>query len=511
MPAQVDGQTLYVPRVDLSASRFKIRPGEFWGTTLPDLGISPQNRLNGIDANTIEMRLRMGPYINVPEDVWFDGAAMEVPGLGKLMQLKPSISQPEWKFDGSAVFQGPQMGDSGFKERDMAKADIQTLMGPNNAALGQPSPNVGATSAMELMVQQDEQSRMLREQELVRSQEKAWGHLLRQQWLLRTDDDEYGVLGPDQAWKYEQYKGDALRGQVEVTLERQPYISHSVMTREAAREGLADRLIVNDSPVARRKILEMYGLPTDVNQDTNNQIDQAERYQVDFQQKGIVPTQDPLDDAAVHFRVFSTFLKSESGKRMADEAGWDDILRAIAGWEDELTQMNMLEQASMQFYGGRLRGAEADKAYAQAMIAYDQDKANYVAQKQVFDQVQQHGQPAVVQGQVPPPQVGAPIPPQPPPQIPQLPVILQDRINLIWSSMRGQAGAQPAQPAPDAELKRDPETYVKFRALTAAYHLTMATQQATMAPGAQPQGSATQSGTPPSTPAVNSTPEGGAH
>lgn len=513
LPADVNGETLYVPRVQMSSARFKIRPGEFWGTTLPDAIISPQNRLNAIDANTIEMRQRMGPYIVAPSDVWFEGAAMEVPGLGKMLQLRESISNPEWQFSSGSVFQGPMMGPEGFKERDIAKSDIQTLAGPNSASLGQATPNVGATSAMELMVQQDEQSRMLREQELVRSQENAWSHLLRQQWLLRTEEDEYEVLGPDSSWRLEQYKGDALRGQTEVTLERQPYISHSVMTREAAREGMADGLIVNDSPVARRKILEMYGLPTDVNQDTNNQIDQAERYQVDFQQKGIVPTQDPLDDPGVHFRVFSTFLKSEDGKSMADEAGWDDILRAIAGWEDELQQIEMLEQMSMQFYGGRLRGAEADKAYANAMIAYDQQKGDYAQQMQIHGAMANAGPAIDAKGVPMPPQSMAPLPPQPPPQIPQIPVLLQDRVLLVWSKMMGEMGVGPQaqQQAPGANLTRDPSIYIKFRALTAAYNLTALKAAATMTLGAQPGPAAGQSGKPPSPPQVASTPEGGAH
>src|SRR2546425_5949543 len=130
-----------------------------------------------------------------------------------------------------------------------------------------------------------------------------------------------------------------LRGQTEVKIERGSFVAKSVIQREAAREALADKVVTIDSPMARRRMAELYGIDTDINEDTNNQVDHAERVWVDFVDKKLIRVQDMIDDPGIHYLVLGTHLRTEEGEKLAEEAGWEDVQRKIAGWEDELRNL----------------------------------------------------------------------------------------------------------------------------------------------------------------------------
>lgn len=475
----IDGEEVYVPRVQESVSRYKIRPGEIWGTSLPEEVISPQNRLNGLDAQVIEARLRTGsPNMFMTPGMWFaEGPVVNSAyGVGKIFIFQPDPAHPEMVKP--EVFGGELMPDSVYLERDRTKQDIKEIVGPTAVSGGNPPKNIGTTSGLEVLIEQDQESRSLREDELTRSAEKSWSHIQRLEWVLRVDTDTYKVLGPDKAWKYEQYRGSALRGQTEVKIERQPFLAKSLIKREAAREALADGLIVVDGPVPRRKMLEAYGLDTNINEDTNNQVDQAERQWVDFVQKGIVRVQDSIDDPQIRYQVLGTHLLTDQGQKLTEEAGWDEVNRKIAGWQDELQKIIMLEQQSIAFYGGRLVGDDAAEAYAKAELAYQDQLETFAAQQKVAGALQE----SVPPGTPPPP---APMAPQKPPPPVQIPVLLQDRILMIWKSMiekvDGAAEEPPPPPDVDASMKMDPDLYMRMRALVEAYKLSIA--PGPMAPG----------------------------
>lgn len=570
----VHGETeyVYVPRVQDSAARYKLRPNEYWGTTIADNEISKQNRLNGLDAQIIETRLRMGPNILVPSDMWpAEGVdALPIAGVGNIVQLNPSIQNPQARPE---VFQGVLMPADIYMERDRVQADIRRGIGPAEAATGQPVKNVGTTSGLQLLVDQDEKSRSLREDELVNSAERAWTHLQRLEWALRVDDDVYRVLGPNKAWKYTQYRGNVFRGQVEVTIERGSFIGKSVMRREAARELLADKLVNPNDPVTRRKLVEAYGFEDfDLNQDTSNQVDHAERVWVDFVDKQIVRVQDMVDDPIIHYAVLVAHIRSDEGEQLADAAHWDDFQRKISGWEDKLRELVQLEAQSIAFYGTRLVGKAAAEAYAQATVAYDQQKAVYAQQLEVFkahqaaqgerdaaasaDAVAAGPGAAPAPSATPPPV--APIAPTPPPPPVTAPVLMQDRVYTVWMGMvQEQEGVPPTgattetvppQPPPEEAAEGEPanlpppqpgdvddtlappapvdpgEVYRKFRALLTSYKLAASMLMAPPmqpSPGAGPDvgvsisaqapGGAPGGGQPNAPAKLNPAPEGGKH
>lgn len=464
---EIDGEEVLVPRVVMSSARFKIRPQEFWGTGLPDHGISLQNRLNDFDAQLITHRKQMGKArIAITPGMWIEGPPVEDPsGAADFIIINPDPANPEMK---SLPIQPPiAYPAEAYQERDRNQADIRRIMGPSNASIGQPS-GIGTTSGLQLMVEMDEKSRALREEELVNAAKVSWSHLLQLEWVLRVDEDVYRVLGPTKTWKEEKYLGTALRGQHEVDIERAAYIAKSLVQREATREAIADQLIVIDGPVARRKALESYGVDVNINEDSNNQVDHSERIWSDFKDKNTVRVQDPLDDPFIHYTVLGTHLRTEEGERIADEAGWEKIWPIVAGWKLELSEMTRLEQMSINFYRRPLSGLDAAKAYAQAEINYEQQLDLHHRQMAVV--AAQRQDPATMAAGVP---IVDPVPPMKPPKPVALPQLLQERVFLVWSMMLQRAQWTPPTAGPTEALERDPMIYIRFRALVEAYHLTL--------------------------------------
>lgn len=520
IPAKSTGEDIdsemYVPRVNLSIARYKFRPNEIWGNGIASTSISPQKRLNGLDAQIIDWRLgHGGSEVWMPADMWIANPVQIESSLGgrKINFYQQSPSMPE--VTKPEVTGGMLMPSDVYMERDRVQADLQRQMGPQDASRGVAPKNVGTTSGLQELVDRDLAMHALREEELIRSGEQTFSHIQKMEWLLNVDQDVYRVLGPNKQWSYHQYTGAMIRGQVEIKIERGSSIPNSTIQREAAREAIADKILPIDSlsPVVRRELLELYGLDPDLAPDEFYQVDHAQRVWVDFRDKSIIRTQDTLDEPGIHYIVLRGHLRTEEGEQLAENIGWDDINRAVAGWQDELKRMEMLDAATIEFYGGRLNQEDGKLAYGQALVHYDQ-------QMQLFkQQTQAHAamDPVMKAGLQPPVQ-----PQQPPPPI-FLPALLQDRILLVWGKL---LQGQLPPPAVDAQLKTgpDPQTFIKFRALVEAYRLSAAA--AAMPPmqppapdqgggngggGGAPEPNPSTSAPAPSPEPTNSTPEGGSH
>lgn len=474
-------RTVYVERGKIHIARFKLRPGELWGTTIADNQIPKQNRLNGLDAQVIGARLRLGsPNIALPEDGWPDDGPQQLDswGEGRVILTRPSLSTPEW--DGKPeVIGGTLFPDDVYQERDRIQNDIRRTSRTSAAAGGNNPAGVRNSSQLQMLIEEDSRSRSVREDELVAAGEDACSHITRLEWLLRDDEDVYKVLGPNKTWKVQQYRGAAFRGQTEIKIEKGAFISPSTVQREAAREGIADGIVEINGPVVRRRLRELYGLDADLNDDLNNQVDHAERIWIDFLQNKRVRVQDSIDDPAIHFVVLMTHLRTDEGEQLAEGArvgqliGWDEIQRKIALWRDELATVEKLEQDAIAFYGKRLIGDEAAEAFAKAMIQYQQEQTLFQQQQAVYQaQITENANAPV--GAMAPPAMVAPQPPMRPPQPVQLPLLKQDRIMVVMLDMLQRQGVEiPPDPliVPEGD---DPLLYVRFRALVAAYDLSAA-------------------------------------
>jgi hypothetical protein len=451
-----------VPKVCFAGYNWSRKHKELWGKALVDDLISPQNRINGCDAQTINIRERMAePNVLVTEGMAINSPAfMEEGGGAKFISynvdpLNPNAEPKPW--GGVTIPQGV------VEERKQAVDDLLRLSGPQAVEIGEAPKNITTTSGLKLLEDNADSVREPRARAISNALQKIWEHQLQLEWAFRAEKSTYEAAGEDGAWDIKQYDSQALMGQTKVDVEKQSEVEKSIYQSEAVREAIADGLYDLSTLQARKRILELRGLPTDVNEDSNYQIELAKRSWVDFCDEGVVPTIDPsIDDPVIRFQSYATFLLSEKGQRIAKGAGWSQILKKIVGWEPQVQKLELLDQQARAIYG-TTNPEQAGMQYQQMQQQFEVDMANWQGQQRLGAQVSQ--------------QSGMAAPSAPPPQQPIPPVFLpgdrSDHIYMVWMQLIEQNGGLEQDPA----IAEQVDLFLKFRATVEAYRLYMQEKQ----------------------------------
>lgn len=413
-----------------------------WGRSVVDDLVSIQNQVNGIKSQIISARETLGsPNILATENMdlsepsWFDAYS------GKIMRYSIDPLNPLAKPE---VFGGVLFPGGGELELDKLLELAKYIAGPQDIEQGEAPRNISTTSGLQLLGEAAERRRAATERALTFCYEKIWSHQLELLWVLRTESDTYEVEGEDGSWEEKQFSRTNILGQTKVTIEKQAEIDRSLYQREAAREAQADMLYIVDNAITRKRLLELRGLPTDVNQDLNYQVDLAKRQWIDYVDDGKIPTIDPsIDDFRIRFQALATMLLSDEGQRLQEEMGWPKTLKQIAGWEQELAKAEMMDDQVRGMYSAIAPPEENNKLYAQAMVSYSAQQEGMEAQ----------GQQMASQGVVGPPP--APLPPPPPPIF--LPADKADRVYGVWKQMINVALMKVQQGPPGAPPQGVPE------------------------------------------------------
>ena len=467
-----NGQTFSVPKARVESAVWKPREGEFWGKGLPDDLISPQNRVNGIDAQVIEARERMGsPNLIIPEDADLQGPEFRQNyGLGKLYRYALSPLNPQAKPE---VFGSILMPQGVNNERQACIEDMTRIVGPSDIEIGEAPRNVTTTSGLQILGEQAERRRGTRERQITTAFEKIWGHFLEMLWVLRVEPDTYEAENPDGTWELKQYDRNSIAGQTKVKIEKQAYIDKSIFMREATREALVDQLYDPSNPLARKRLLENMGLPTDINEDSNLQIDHTKRAWADFVDEGRIPIIDPsVDNPQIRYQVFGTMLLQEEGAKLAESAGWQQILPLIAGWEEELMMAEHQDAMTRKFYGGEPPPEVAKEMFATATMRYQEQKEQWSVLAKDIENKTMGGQnpEGALLPQLPPP------PQAPPPPI-FLPRQMEIKIFGLWMQMIEKRGGLPQQQQPPVQgmvpqnKNTDPQHFMRFRAVVDGYRI----------------------------------------
>jgi hypothetical protein len=480
------GEKVTVPKVSIAISVWKSIDDVLWGRGLPDDIISPQNRMNGIDSQTIEARERMGsPNLIIPEDADLQGPEFDSSyGVGKLFHYQLSALAPNAKPE---VFGSILMPEGVNVERQTAEDSIKKIIGPADIEIGEAPRNVTTTSGLQILGEQAERRRGTRERSITSAFQKIWEHQLQMLWVLRIDEDYYEDRTPDGSWELKQYNRESIAGHTRVEIEKQAYIDRSIVLREASREAQVDGLYGPPdqfSPLVRKKLLEIRGLPSDVNEETNLQIDHAKRAWVDFVDDQKVPVIDPsIDNPTIYFQVLGAQLKQDEGMEISKNSGWHAIVGDLAGWEDEYQQISMKDAEMRAMYPSE---EGAPQAFAELTMAYQ-------AAKGAYDQQIQAAQLAPPMPGMPPTGPMGP-PPQPPPTPVFIPRQVEKRILLVWGSMLGRTDTlanwtmeeSRKTLVPEDEIKARTETYLRMRAYIEGFRILGG--GVGPAPGSLPQG-----------------------
>lgn len=483
MTAEDGSKVAQTPLVSFASARWKVRQGEFWGKGLPDDIISPQNRINGMDSQIIDARERMGsPNLLMPEDADLKGPEYRSGyGSAKLFKYQLSALNPNAKPE---VFGSILMPQGVNVERDQMMGDVTKIIGPADIEIGEAPRNVTTTSGLQILGEQAERRRGTRERGITAAFQKVWEHQLQMLWVLREEPDDYDDELPDGLWEVKQFTRDKIAGHTKVEVERQAFIDRSIAIREATREAITDGLVDLSDPLVRKKATELMGLPNDLNEKQNIQIDHAKRVWVDFVDDGKLPIIDgTLDDPFLNSQVLGTFLKQDEGQAIAEAAGWPILGPILAGWQEEFGAAAAHDQKVRLQYGGEPGAEQAQEMYANFMVEYDTAITSYeeAASGKMGPLAQQ-----AMQGQPPPEEPLQPI---------FLPRQLEERIFIVWQSMlqnkieMEQLHGMLASKSLDKleEVQKSVERFLRFRAVVEGYAM-MAGPDAPAPGGAPPPG-----------------------
>ncbi len=433
------GRTRTVRRAAFPTARHRMRPGEFFANSLVDDMVSPQNRLNHRDSQIIQgLDHFASPQLLAHRDAHLTGPEWFASGGARVLYFdlypgQPQASKPE-------ILQAGSFPGDVWREREANSTDLQEIGGGADVELGNIPKGLKTTSGLVVSGDNAGQRRQPRERGQKRQYQETFRLLLEMLAAFRTEEETYEVDAPGASMaKVHAFRGADLCGQVNVRITTEAGIEKDIYTREAAAEAKDEGVYDLTDPVARRRYLELRGLP-EINETFKRQFDRAQKAAGGFLDKAILPAVDAYIQAPrVWYAILGEVWLSDELAEIQREAGWDDVVAPkIAGWEKDLNEAVIKDTMARKTYAGMTPEA-AQAMYQQALE--DQQislNANREAQRA-----------AAAAGQPPP------ILPPPPPLPPEpvfLPPAYEQRIWTIWQKLLGtmeEWDDEELVPAPD--------------------------------------------------------------
>jgi len=340
-----------IKKVTYAGARFKRIPGEFWGRSPIDDGISPQRRMNELDAQVQDIRERGIPQVWTPIGTQIN--AHDDTG-GTFRQIEVESVRGDWKPSDGIFPAQPITGREYYEERDRIMADMQKILGPQPVEQGEAPKNIKTTSGLMILNEEAAQKRAPMERAMILMYETLWSSHLQLTWAFRKEDATYEIINASGDIERKSYKNTDLLGDVRVRVEKNAGYDESIYQAEAAQEALDSGLYDLSSKLAKDKILKLMRLPNDVNEGDAAQIERAEAAWTDFVHQNSIPVMDfSTQDSFLWYQVLGMrWATSDESLCMQKAVNWPDALKVIAGWERKLQIAAQQDAMQRQYYEG---------------------------------------------------------------------------------------------------------------------------------------------------------------
>lgn len=496
-----------VPRMKYHFARFKRIPKMFHGRTFVDDLVPLQRRLNELDAQVMDLRERGKPNMWVPQGT--EIRVREDSEGGSLEVIEYDASMSGWD-PSTGIFPGaPMTGNAYMTERQQIMEDAKLLGSPQDIEMGSSPGSVKTTSGLMLLSEEASQKRGPRERGLVGMYESAFEHILELNYAFRKEEQAYEILNESGVYERKSYTGTDLLGTIKVKMSARPGYDETLYNKEATTEAIQMGLYKLDTPAAVDRALDNMRLPKDVNEKQTLQISRAEMAWSDFMRSRRIPVIDPtMHDPLAWYSILTQRWLSDEAYALQREAKWDELLPAMANWEQRKLEIEAEDALQKQIYGNVPPEQWAAK-YAEGQALREQAMAAMQAVQSIQPPPPTPGMPPLE----PPPQMAPPPEIPPPPLQGFLPEQLELRIYAIWRRMIPEltAGLLAIEAAQGLKAPIDSKTkalktlddLLKLRAVIEAFRLMMT--GAAMPP--PPPGAPTM-GAPPPGPAPAGPPAG---
>ena len=410
-----------IPRVVYTITPFEIRDREVWGVSASEYMFSLQDTINTTLSQVQDARHRMGsPKILATEGMDLQFAGFSDTGYdGDILYYKP-----DGNGQGPKEFGNVQMAQNWIQEIAMAQKAISTAVGTMDVEIGQaPGKDLTAASAIMYLGEKAAERRKPRIARIKEAFCKIYRHQLQLMHEFYREPRVYSAFGKNDRWVVRSFQGADLMGETDVQFDDEPYYDVRMFRREVVKDGVQMGSISLDTADAKRKVNKELGIPLEINEEQNQQVQSAEEEWFEFFEETTEPAMSQRsDDPIIHYQVHELSLRSDDGKRMLSDCRFAQVELQMWGWEDKLNALESIEEQLKQPppqapVPGPGPNGEPEQGPLDP-LSVDKYQQMLATRAQMETQIQQF------------------------PKAPEL------RINMIWNQMLATVFSQPTPPAP---------------------------------------------------------------
>lgn len=347
MVPSLNNPDVLIPRQKYHWMPWEPRDGELFGIGVAELIISLQDIVNTALSQAEDARHRHGsPKILIQEgaDLQFSGF-LDTGYQSDVLTYRPSPGDPT----PPQLFGNVQMNANWMNEVKMAIDAMSRIPGTMDVEIGEAPPNLSAASAIMYLGEKAAERRKNRIVRFKKLKQNAYSHILQLIHEKYREERMYAVRGRNDKWEVKSFVGTDLKGQNDVIIEDEAYFDMRMFKREVIKDALSAGTITADSAAAKRRINKEWGVPPEINEETNNQVQQAEdewmRY---YAEEGVPAVCLRSDDHQIHFKTHSLSLQQPEAKQWLRDCVWEEVELDLWGWEEQYQKWQQADQMLQQ-------------------------------------------------------------------------------------------------------------------------------------------------------------------
>lgn len=336
----------YIPRVVYDSVPWELRDGELWGVGAAEFLFSIQDSINTRRSQVEDARHRFGS----PKLLAVDGMDLMYAGFtdtgynSDIWYYRPVEGAAQQKPE---PFGNEQMSQEWVREEEMDVEAAAQIVGTMDVEIGNVPAGVTAASAMMFMGEKASERRKTRIARILSMKRRIFSALLVYIHEFYREKRYYHVRGKNDRWGVKSFMGTDLLGQTNVIVEEEPAYNLKQFQREAIKDGMAavPPTITADTAGAKRKINKAWGIPTEINEDQNRQVELAEEEWMRYYEEGTVPVVKMREDVhQIHYETHVLDWLGEDAGRLRDDVDWNQIELALWGWDEDYDALVATEQ-----------------------------------------------------------------------------------------------------------------------------------------------------------------------
>lgn len=317
--------------------QWDLRDGLSWGLSCAELLMPTQVRIN-VRLSQVETvrHLWANPRILAEEgaDLMFQGGAELGDYQGSVLIYRPQVGG-----EAPTLFPTVQLDGRWVEEHRIDVQNMKDNAGIQDADVGQPPGGGSSPWAASALMFLGQRATIRRQDRLARirdARQRLFSYILEVVHEFYREPRYYRVRGRNDRWDVKSFRGTDLLGQTSVVIDEQA-VQDDVATRALiVGQAVSTGGLTPSSASDKRKINAYLGLPSDINEEENLQVEVAEEEWFAFRDEGTMPAVKVHDDShQIHFQQHQADWLRDDCRQMRDEVDWNQVELALEGWEVE--------------------------------------------------------------------------------------------------------------------------------------------------------------------------------